>query len=236
MADQLVHCFTFLLTKLAKDIIQIGDSGSDAYRSVTGEVKHLMELYQDPELDSDSVASAAEGADFMTGVPGITSELMVHPPLTIELRNTIKQFYDESKRAKFSDKLAVAPESLLAKPMSSREESSRSNRAGNIQDLPLPANAPLSYDDDAFAKKGVDKNKIVALIPEESIIYTPPSWVLPCYDILKKISKHEFIDLSSRSQRAGSFVLNFMSPVVELYPSIAASYLAVIKYDYINYF
>jgi hypothetical protein len=61
-----------------------------------------------------------------------------------------------------------------------------------------------------------------------SVARPPSEWEQSCSDILKRVWKHDFVDIS-RPAKAGNIVSNFMTPVVELYPQIADAYLELIS-------
>jgi hypothetical protein len=107
-----------------------------------------------------------------------------------------------------------------------------------------PVSAKRAASKGSAAKKGVRAPSFVAAPYHDSVTATATStidssmvvesggvqleaWELACYDLLKKISKHEFID-TTKAGKAGVVVVDFYHPVVELYPSIEDAYLAVI--------
>lgn len=61
-----------------------------------------------------------------------------------------------------------------------------------------------------------------------SVARPPSEWEQSCQDILKKILKHDFVDIT-KPTKAGSIVSNFVAPVIELYPQVTESYLALIE-------
>ena len=61
----------------------------------------------------------------------------------------------------------------------------------------------------------------------QSSVGTVFEWEQPCVDLLKKLTKHEFLDISRSS--AKTFKADFFRPVVELFPELAETYLEVIK-------
>jgi hypothetical protein len=52
-------------------------------------------------------------------------------------------------------------------------------------------------------------------------------WEQPCVDLLKKLTKHEFLDISRTSVKV--FRADFFRPVVELFPELAEPYLEKIR-------
>jgi hypothetical protein len=52
-------------------------------------------------------------------------------------------------------------------------------------------------------------------------------WEQDCYDLLKKLKRHEFLDLTKPNPKV--FKADFFHPVIELFPDLAAEYLQEIK-------
>lgn len=65
------------------------------------------------------------------------------------------------------------------------------------------------------------------LLARQSSIGTVYEWEQPCVDLLKKLAKHEFLDVTRTSAKV--FKADFFHPVVDLFPDIADAYLEVIK-------
>jgi hypothetical protein len=87
----------------------------------------------------------------------------------------------------------------------------------------------------------VEQDDAVELVPDINpapmelgyLVPVPPSkplseWELSCLDVVKKLLRHEFVDLS-KPRRPGSMVCDFIYPVIQTYPSIAEKYLEIIK-------
>jgi hypothetical protein len=153
LADQLVHCFAFLLCQVAKDAMQLADQESEAARAVTPEMKQLIAFYREncTNVEAPSVVSEGEFAS----TAGMHAELMQHPPLSAEGRKTLISFY--TARPKVSDNVAATAEVSInkAQPIS-RTESRASNsskasvsRAKSTAELPIVPAAELPFDGDA---------------------------------------------------------------------------------------
>lgn len=68
----------------------------------------------------------------------------------------------------------------------------------------------------------------LAYIPPVPSLKPMTEWELACVDVVKKVLRHDFVDLS-RPRRPGSLVCDFIYPVIQMYPSIAEKYLEIIK-------
>lgn len=65
------------------------------------------------------------------------------------------------------------------------------------------------------------------VLARQSSIGTVFEWEQPCVDLLKKLTRHEFLDVSKSSLKV--FKADFFRPVVELFPELADAYLEIIR-------
>ena len=112
--------------------------------------------------------------------------------------------------------------------------------------------SPFDYNDEFFeqigsvarptpGKKAKGKRQKSVTIEENSTIDNIPGlmrlpsvvtplepWEQSCLDMIKKITRHEFLDLKKPNPKV--FKYDFFHPVVELYPEIATEYLKKIRF------
>lgn len=71
----------------------------------------------------------------------------------------------------------------------------------------------------------IDNLPVMIRLP--SIVTPLEPWEQTCSDMLKKITRHEFLDIKKPNPKV--FKYDFFHPVVELFPEIATEYLKTIR-------
>lgn len=109
---------------------------------------------------------------------------------------------------------------------------------------------PFDYSDEIFeagsvarqtpGKRGKGKRKkseepapnteASSLIRLPSNVLPPEPWEQACLDMLKKLTRHEFLDLTKPNPKV--FKADFFRPVVELFPELATEYLKEIRLNF----
>jgi hypothetical protein len=111
-----------------------------------------------------------------------------------------------------------------------------SSNGGKVAKGKVGAKASRKSVSNIHAAEQQDAMELVQQTAPEELGYLVPvpslkplsEWELACLDVVKKVLRHDFVDLS-RPRRPGSMVCDFIYPVIQMYPSIAEKYLEIIK-------
>lgn len=223
MADLTLSNFKFLLKQVALEILDCGDEAFIQKYIPPDTVEYLMK----PEPLED-ISSAFY-------LPRLTQSTEV----SVEEKPSLSRKKSVSKQ--ISSKSAIAVDNQLSNEevgyLLSQEDNSWINEN----------ESPFDYNDELFqsgtvaratpgkkANKGKRKKSgTTDEFIEPSLIRLPSTitplvqWEQDCFDMLKKITRHEFLDLSKPNPKV--FKADFFHPVVELFPDLATAYLQEIK-------
>ena len=242
------NCHTYAQFKGFEDVIYLADLTADIFRYllklVAEEVQEMDRERGDSMLDallpSEDCRKTILEFDAPVGIVNFYDDLFKRRSLEAEERHAAEKVAAERAREKaVAPKVATVvndnkkplklsfkqppPQSVAADAQVPHDDEYDENleHTGELDldqyepvQLPLPAKR--------IASKGSAAKKQVLLTSAEL-----EPWEIACYDLLKKISKHEFIDTTKT--KIGVVVMDFYHPVVELYPEISEAYLDAVS-------
>ena len=228
LADLSANVFRYLLKIVAQEIEALGTGDGSLYNSIlpTDEAREIiMNAPAQPDLEQfynerflKLRLAEEQGAD--VSVATTEKSRQKQKPIAVVTNSysgnlvpspQSPEYHDEDPMVDFADPYddyfqpAVVPTSSKRVAV----KGSATKKAGNSQSFASPA--PAS-----------------GTVVTESGALEFESWELACYDLLKKLCKHEFID-TTKAGKAGVVVVNFFHPVVDLFPTIRDKYLSVIS-------